>query len=155
MDKATSLREQLTENVEQFEKYPDKLKVFIENGNIVARLSSLSFEYRYELNILVIDYEGHPDTIVLPLLRWVATNQPDLMQNPDKAENRIIFECEPINNKTYDISIKMPLSEAVKIVKNGDNFDMTHVPEPELNDLTGPSPWELRANDELIGPITE
>lgn len=151
MDKAISLRDALTSNIKQFETFPDKLKVFIENGNVVARLSNLSFEYRYELNILVIDYEAHPDTIFLPLLRWVAVNQPDLMQNPDKSENRIAFEAEPINQDTYDISIKMPLSEAVKIVKNGNQYEMTHIPEPELNDLTGPSPWELRANGELIG----
>jgi hypothetical protein len=151
MNKAISLRQMLTENVSQLKKHPDKLKIFIETGNIVARLTSLSFEYRYQLNVLVVDYEGHPDDIVLPMLRWVAVNQPDLMQNPEKAENQIVFEAEPINNETYDIKIQLPLVEAVKIEKVGNTYQMTHLEEPELNDLTGPSPWELYANNDLIG----
>lgn len=108
MDKAQSFRDHIPAHVEELKQNPDKFSVFIGNGNVVARDGSASFEYRYEIQALITDYPHHPDTIFLPLILWVAVNQPSLLQNPDKAENDIKFEAEPINNKDYDIHITFP-----------------------------------------------
>ncbi len=143
MDKAQSFREHMTSYVPELKNNPDKLHVFLEKGNVVARDGSTNWEYRYEINAFVTDFSGHPDELFFPLILWVAVNQPSLMQNPDKAENDINFEAEPLDHKKYDISIIFPVTEAVRVTQNGDKFDIEHLPEPSTADITGPSPWEL------------
>lgn len=143
MDKAQSFRDHITAHVPELKKNPEKLNVFLEKGNIVARLSSLNWEYRYEINILVTDFSGHPDELFLPLLSWVAVHQPSLMQNPDLAESAIKFEAEPLDHEKYDISITLPVTEAVRVTQDGEQYNLEHLPEPDLADLTGPTPWTL------------
>ena len=143
MDKAQSLRQHLTDHVPELKVHPDKLHIFIEKGNVVARLSSLNWEYRYQLSILVTDYAAHPDTLFLPIMCWVAQHQPALMQNPDSSESAIAFEADPIDHDKYDLSISLPLTEAVRVEKMGNHYQITHLPEPDLADLTGTSPWQM------------
>ncbi|WP_430981196.1 phage tail protein [Serratia marcescens] len=49
----------LMEAVPEFRNDPDKLKLYVEHGNIVSTLApSLSHEYQYTLSVTVINFGG-------------------------------------------------------------------------------------------------
>ncbi|WP_269769812.1 phage tail protein [Aeromonas salmonicida] len=68
---------------------PDHMMIFVDKGKLVATgAASLSFEYQYELTIIVADFAQHANTIMVPLLAWVRQYQPELMMNSEKREKR-------------------------------------------------------------------
>jgi len=146
--KAEDLRRHIEASVPHLKKEPHNLHVFIEKGNIVSRIGGgLSFEYRYTIELLVTDFAAHADTLAIPLLAWVAVNQPDLLQNPDKQENAIRMEAEIIDHEKADISIQIDLVERVIVAANPNgSYTATHPDEPHLPDLGGPTGWELFVN---------
>lgn len=153
MNKPQDLRNHLQASVPWLRKNPENLHIFVEKGNIVSRLGGgMSFEYRYELNLLVTDYTDHSDTLIIPLLAWISVNQTQLLQNPDQQENGIKFEAEIIDHETADINITIALTESVVVTKTGNSYTAEHIAEPALTDLTGPTGWELYLNDVLFAP---
>lgn len=132
MIKPASLREAIAAAVPDLQHNPDRLLVFVDQGAIVnTGTKSLSFEYRYQLNLILTDFAGDADTIMVALLAWVKINQPELVDNFDKQQNGITFEVDHLNHKTCDISIKLPLTEAVKVTTDADSkHTITHVQEP-------------------------
>lgn len=116
---------------------PDKLQVFLDSGRIVSYgAASLSFEYRYTLNVIVQDFPNHADQIILPLLAYLRTQQPELFENKDLAQNLIRFDAEILNKSVLDLSIQVDLTERVIVSQNVDNkLVATHVGEPDLPDF--------------------
>lgn len=112
---------------------PDKLHVFLDSGRIVAYgAASLSYEYHYTLNVIVQGYPHHADQIFLPLLAYLRTQQPELFENRDKAQNLIRFEAEMLNQQTVDLSIEVDLTERVVVsTSEGNKLIAEHVGEPE------------------------
>ncbi|CBW73728.1 Tail completion protein R [Mycetohabitans rhizoxinica HKI 454] len=54
------------------------MSVFIDQGTLVATgTRSPSFEYRYMLNVLILDYAGDADAIMVAIIEWVRAIQPD------------------------------------------------------------------------------
>lgn len=144
MNKAKQVRAHLVANVAALRKHPERLSLYIERGAIAARPCSLGYEYRYELHILVTDYADHADTLIVPLLAWLAVNEPALLQNPDSAEQAIQYEAEIIDKDTADVLIKLPIREAVLVADDGaGGWTATHLDEPALPDLGGPVGFEL------------
>jgi hypothetical protein len=132
MNKAISFRRALALAVPALQTDPDKLLVFVDAGNIVATAArSLSFEYRYTLNVIVTDFAGDADTVFVALMAWVQVNQPDLIANDDNRKSGIAFEVDHLTQTTCDLSIKLKLTESV-IVGTDENGarTITHVDEP-------------------------
>lgn len=110
---------------------PAHLSLYIDAGEIRSKLGQTTgFRYHYTLNLIVLDYSKHPDCIVAPLLAWVVRNQPDLLQDPEKG--KISFEVNFNTDSTYDLAIKMPLSESVILSKKDGQTVATHKPEPTV-----------------------
>lgn len=129
MIKPGSLREALITANPHMQTDPDHLAIFIDSGEIRAKLGTVTgWRYHYMLHIVICDYAGHPDSLVAPLLAWVARHQPDLLQDPEK--NKISFEVEILSDRTYDMLIKLPLSESVILSKKDGLTVATHKPEP-------------------------
>lgn len=61
---------------------------------MAAGTGSLSFEYRYKLNVIITDYIGDPDAIMVPLLAWITVHQHELLGNPDMRKTGIGFEVD-------------------------------------------------------------
>ena len=62
MLKPDSLRRALTDAVTVLKTNPDMLRIFVDNGSIASTLAtSLSFEKRYTLNVIVTDFTGDFD----------------------------------------------------------------------------------------------
>ena len=134
MLKPNEIREIITRSNKYLRVNPDKLQVFIDAGRIACRgASSLSYEYQYTLTVIVQDYPEHADLIVLPLLVYLRTNQPELFENPKKSDDVIKFDIEFLNQNTIDLMIKIDLTERVIVapdVSTG-RLKATHIPEPE------------------------
>jgi hypothetical protein len=83
MYKPQSLRDHITRQVPALARDPDKLSLFIKDGRLASSgTQSLSFEYAYTLEITVLDYAGHPDTVFVPVLQWLKVHQRELFDNP-------------------------------------------------------------------------
>lgn len=155
--KAERLRAHLTSAVPYLKNEPDKLHVFIEKGAIACRLCGLSFEYRYEITLAVLDFTDHADTLMIPLLAWIATNEPALMQSPDTLEQVLRFEAEIIDHERADISITVPVRERVIVAQDHETaiYTATHLEEPPL-EAAGINPWRLYINGiEVAAPALE
>jgi hypothetical protein len=84
MIKPASLRAAIVAAVPDLAANPDKLQVFVDAGNLVAtNTKTLSFEYRYTINLILLDFAGDEDTIMMALLIWVRRHQSDLLDNAD------------------------------------------------------------------------
>lgn len=83
MNKPQSLRHALNKAVPYVRNNPDKLHLFVDNGSLVATgASSMSWEYRYTLNVVIEDFSGDQNLLMAPVLLWLRDNQPDAINNP-------------------------------------------------------------------------
>ena len=151
MIKPDSLRTHLTQALPQLSRDPDRLLLFIDQGTLAASFSpNLSFEWRYTLNLIVTDFAGDPDGLMIALLAWVHDNQSDLLLNPDQ-HNAIQFEAEILNNTALDLSIKLPLTERVVVKeRDGGGQSVVHAPEPMLETAYTAKQWAVYAGDALV-----
>jgi len=147
MKKLADLRQHLADTVPSLAKDPDKLHVYIEKGDIACRAGSLSFEYRYEAKIMIADYADTIDTLMVPLLAWIAQHQPDLLLHPDRADNAIRYEAEIVDRGRTDILLTIDgITERVIVQAVTGGYTVTHCDEPALPDMDGPTPWQLFVN---------
>lgn len=79
MLKPASLRQWLMQALPLLRTNPDMLRIYVDNGHIASTLAtSLSFEKRYTLNVIVIDFTGEIDALLVPVLAWLSEQQPDI-----------------------------------------------------------------------------
>lgn len=151
MKKPIDLRAHLTQWVPDLAANPDKLKVFIEKGAVATKVgASLSYQYAYTLQIVIINFAEPADVLVVPLLAWLQTNQPDLLLDPVRREKALSFEVEIYNHEEIDIAISLDLTERVIVKPVLGGYECEHVGEPQLPDLTGPVPWQSYLDGEQI-----
>lgn len=134
MLKPNEIREIITRSNPYLRVNPDKMQVFIDAGHIRLRgAASLSYEYAYTLRVIVQDFNGHADLIILPLLVYLRVNQPELFENKDKSQNPIRFDIEFLNQECIDIALDIDLTERVIVSTdaNSGRLRAEHVPEPE------------------------
>jgi len=159
MLKPLEIREIITRSNSYLRQNPDKMQVFIDAGNIRLRgASSLSYEYVYTLRVIVQDFAGHADLIILPLLVYLRTNQPELFENKDKSQNPIRFDIEFLNQECIDIALDIDLTERVIVRPDGTSGRLRaeHVPEPDNeyfpNEPISIELWD-KQNDVSLGVI--
>lgn len=137
MRKPDQIRKIITDSNPDFKKNPDKLLIFVDNGELIATgATSLSHEYRYILNIIITDYADDIAKINVPLLAYLKINQPEIFHNPNRRENTFTFEVDHINHTTRDISIKIKLTERVIVQtdENG-NANIKYADEPTYKQI--------------------
>lgn len=151
MLKPSSLRAALTAANPELAMDPDKLLVMIEFGSIQSTgVNSLSFEYVYTLNLIITDYAGNPDAVIVPLLAWIRDNQSELLFNSDKRKDGITFEADMLNNASVDLAIKVKLTERVGVHESAGQLSVTHYPEPPLDLYADVDHWQLFIDKELV-----
>ncbi len=132
MLKPNSIRDIVVRANPYLSQDPEKLHVFLEGGEIACTgAKSLSFEYRYVLNIIVQDYPHHANQIIIPVLAYLRKNQPELFENPEKSGDVIQFEAEILSVDAIDLSLKVNLTERVIVKDDRENFEAYHVGEGE------------------------
>ncbi|MCD4726421.1 phage tail protein [Pseudomonas sp. WS 5532] len=133
MNKPESLRAHLLATVADFKYDPDRLLIFIDNGKVrCTSAPGLSFEYSFDLQIILTEFAGHPDSVFLPILGWLSVNQPELLENLDKVMNGIQFEADILDKEKVDLSLTLPLTERVVVGRDDQgNVTVTHPGEPQ------------------------
>ena len=133
MNKPAGVRAALEAAIPSLIDEPDKLTVFVDAGSIASTGSkSASFEYRYTLHLILLDFAGEADDVMIALIEWARANQPDLVTNWDHRDTGITFECDVLGNATVDLSIKMKLSESVVVTIGPDGKRVVrHVDDAE------------------------
>lgn len=145
MIKPASLRAAITAAIPDVATNPEKLTVFIDSGLLAATAGrSLSFEYRYTLNVLLLEFAGDSDLLFVAILEWVREHQNDLVTNPDERERGITYEIDILDNETADVSLKLMLTESV-VVKTADDGTrtITHVDDSKKPDIVD---WQWHAD---------
>lgn len=153
MNKPGSLRDHLMTAVPALHNNPDRLLVFIDKGSVRCTLAaSLSFEYSYKLQLILTDFPGHPDSVILPLLGWLRVNQSELLANLEQSAHGIQFEVDILDHEKVDMAITLPLTERVVVSQNDDaSFTVTHASEPPYTDPALPNPaTTLYAGGQLL-----
>ncbi|WP_433589658.1 phage tail protein [Pseudomonas koreensis] len=133
MNKPENLRAHLLATVAELKHNPDRLLIFIDNGKIRCTAAhSLSFEYSFDLQVILTDFAGHPDSIMLPVLGWLSAYQSELLENLSKASAGIQFEADILDNSKVDMSLTLPLTERVVVGKDEEgNTTIGHPGEPQ------------------------
>lgn len=153
MLKPKQLREALTSSVPQLARNPDSLNMFIDSGRIVSTLaSSLSFEYQYQLNLVITDYADDIDLVMVPVLAWLRENQPDIMATEEKRRTGFTFKADVLSDTLCDISIDLQLTERVIVKQDGDALHVNHIGEPPLPENVN-RPLQLYVHGELVSEL--
>lgn len=110
----------------------EKLTTFIDRGGLKCRRGrNLNFEYRYTLSIFVAGYTGSTNALLVPVLAWIAEQQPDLLEK-DQA---FTFEAEVLDDNSADVTIDIEISENVAVTRTGPStFEAVHIDEPVIDD---------------------
>lgn len=133
MYKPTSLRAHLLQKVPSLQA--EALHTFIDAGHIEATASvSMSYVYHYTLQVIITDYAGHSDAVILPILTWLRTHQPELFLSPTLMADAFKFEADILNHDTYDFGITLKLNERVSVKTEGTTTTVHHHGEPPLDD---------------------
>jgi len=132
MNKPQSLRSALNKSVHYVAENPDRLHLFVDSGQLVATsAASLSWEYRYTLNVVITDFTGDQNLLMAPVLLWLRENQPDALQNSEAREKLFSFEVDILANDRCDISMDLKLTERVIATVENGKAHIEAVPEPD------------------------
>lgn len=155
MLKVDKLREQLTTAIPWLRSHPDNLWTGVRKGTIVATgQMSASFEYRYHLEFVVLDYPGDIDLLTVAVLAWARVHQPDLIFNPDKRAREVSFTADILSNNCADILYGFPTDEAVIVQQDNEGrLTLTHRDEPDYTSLMGldNTGWDLDISGGITG----
>lgn len=133
MNKPESLRAHLLTTVAELQHNPDLLLIFIDNGKVrCTAAATLSFEYSYDLQIIMTAFAGHPGSVMLPVLGWISINQPELLENYEKMQTGIQFEADILDKDKVDLGLTLRLTERVVVGTDAQgNTTVKHAGEPQ------------------------
>ena len=121
MNKLVSLRAHLLDAVPELKRDPERLLTFVQDGSIrFHRGQHLSHEYRMDAQLVVTDYSGSLDTLMIPLLQWLSHYEPDL--DPEEA---VRLEAEILSNQAWDLAMTVRLTERVVALVDCDTGTIT------------------------------
>ncbi len=155
MLKPASLHAALTAALPELARDPERMTMVIKTGSIInTGTKALSWEYRYTLSLIVLDWSGHADAIIAPLLLWARRNQPELFDNPERRANALRFNVDFLSTTTVDIALEIDLTEAV-LARPRDGtpgaLNLIHKPEPPGPlDILQNEHWEFFIRDEKV-----
>lgn len=155
MLKPESLRKALADAVPVLATNPEMLRLYVDGGNIAATLaSSLSFEKQYSLNVVVTDFTGDFDLILVPVLAWLREHQPDILSTDTGQKKGFTFEADINNDSSFDISISLLMTERTLVREVDAALHVENIPEPPPPEPVT-RPVELYVHGELVSKWDE
>ena len=115
---------------------PEKLKLFVDGGEVISYPSEdqdndkyqQDFLLRGKIMLLVMDYTGDVHFLVYTVNKWLNKH------DPRHASNAVTFETELRENGSFDIALKFLLSESVDVTLEGSgNVKLELVPLPGVD----------------------
>lgn len=132
MYKPKSLRKALTDAVPVLARNPEMMRIFIDNGKLASTLAtSLSFENQYTLNVVVTDFTGDIELLLVPIQAWLRIHQADIMTTDEGRKKGFTYFADINSNDSADISISLMLTERTLVREEGDKLHIETVPEPQ------------------------
>ncbi|WP_155021848.1 MULTISPECIES: phage tail protein [Kluyvera] len=132
MYKPKSLRKALTDAVPDLARNPEMMRIFIDNGKLASTLAaSLSFENQYTLNVVVTDFTGDIELLLVPIQAWLRIHQADIMTTDEGRKKGFTYFADINSNDSADISISLMLTERTIVREDGDKLHVESVPEPQ------------------------
>jgi hypothetical protein len=129
MLKPEQLRTALVNALPALQAYPDRLRLSLDNGRVVSTLgASLSFEYQYQLNLSLNEPTANNDLVMVTVLAWLRSNQPDLLANPEKRKNGFAFQHDVASAGPLDLQLQ--LTERILVEQRDGALHITPLAEP-------------------------
>ena len=155
MLKPASLKNAIFKSVPLLRDNPDMLHMFVDGGTINATLAtSLSFENRYTLDIVVTDYTGDLNLLIVPVNVWLREHQPDIMTTEEGKKRGFTYVADINNDDSKDVRMSLQLTERT-IVKEADRrLTVTPLDESPLP-VPVNRPMELYVHGELVSKWDE
>lgn len=165
--KPASLKEALTKALDRahhISDNPDRLQIELLEGSVHALATpGLSFQYRYEIAVGVLDFTGELDEIMIPLMVWLKRWETSYFLNHTQADQGIRFERQLLDDEAANILFTLKLTEAVGFEMTsggdgggtgsgtGDTFQAVHRKDPPLMNTGVAAPLhQIYANGELV-----
>jgi len=131
MKKPNQLREYLIKLNPSLATNPEQLLIFADDGAVIeVDGGSLAFAYNYTLNLIIIDWRGSVNDLVVPILAWRHIYEPPTAQTQDGDFN---VNVDYLGAGASDIHIKLKLSERVLVNTDKNGFKVKY-----LNDTCPP-----------------
>jgi hypothetical protein len=128
MLKPEQLRTALTTALSDLQTHPDKLHISLDNGRVVSTLGpSLSFEYQYQLNLTLSD-QAAEDLVMVTVLAWLRSHQPDILANPDKRKSGFAFKRDV--SAAGQLDLQLQLTERIQVEQRDGALHITPLAEP-------------------------
>ncbi|HCN3006972.1 TPA: phage tail protein, partial [Escherichia coli] len=109
---------------------------------------------RYTLNVIVTDFTGDFDLLIVPVLAWLRENQPDIMTTDEGQKKGFTFYADINNDSSFDISISLMLTERTLVSEVDGALHVKNIPEPPPPEPVT-RPMELYINRELVSKWDE
>lgn len=155
MLKPASLKKALYKSVPLLRDNPDMLHMFVDGGMINATLAtSLSFENRYTLDIVVTDYTGDLNLLIVPVNVWLREHQPDIMTTEEGKKRGFTYVADINNDDSKDVRMSLQLTERTIVKEVDRRLNVTPLDEPPLP-VPVHRPMELYVHGELVSQWDE
>lgn len=155
MLKPASLKNAIFKSVPLLRDNPDMLHMFVDGGTINATLAtSLSFENRYTLDIVVTDYSGDLNLLIVPVNVWLREHQPDIMTTEEGKKRGFTYVADINNDDSKDVRMSLQLTERTIVKETDRRLTVTPLDEPPLPVLVH-RPMELYVHGELVSKWDE
>lgn len=133
MRKLADLRAHLAKALPILRRQPELLQLFGDEGAIACTpAGGLTFRSTYKITGQLWDFADHPDAVWVPLLDWIARNQPELLANAKTSVTAINWRAELLDANKVDLEFSFSVSEVVqvRIREDGKGSDVVHMPGP-------------------------
>ena len=155
MLKPASLRKALFKSVPLLRDNPDMLHMFVDGGVINATLAaSLSFENRYTLDIVVTDYTGDINLLIVPVNVWLREHQPDIMTTEEGKKRGFTYVADINSDDSKDVRMSLQLTERTIVKEVDRRLNVTPLDEPPPP-VPVHRPMELYVHGELVSKWDE
>lgn len=155
MLKPASLRKALFKSVPLLRDNPDMLHMFVDGGVINATLAaSLSFENRYTLDIVVTDYTGDLNLLIVPVNVWLREHQPDIMTTEEGKKRGFTYVADINSDDSKDVRMSLQLTERTIVKEVDRRLNVTPLDEPPPP-VPVHRPMELYVHGELVSKWDE
>ena len=155
MYKPKSLRKALTDAVPDLARNPEMMRIFIDNGKLASTLAaSLSFENQYTLNVVVTDFTGDIELLLVPIQAWLRIHQADIMTTDEGRKKGFTYFADINSNDSTDVSISLMLTERTIVKEQGHELHVEQAPEPQPPEPVT-RPTELYVHGELVSQWDE
>lgn len=155
MLKPASLRKALFKSVPLLRDNPDMLHMFVDGGVINATLAaSLSFENRYTLDIVVTDYTGDINLLIVPVNVWLREHQPDIMTTEEGKKRGFTYVADINSDDSKDVRMSLQLTERTIVKEVDRRLNVTPLDEPPPP-VPVHRPMEMYVHGELVSKWDE